>query len=162
MRAAICILFSVFLLQAEAQNQGTLIRFSIGVDGGGGASYTDKYFMLNTQAAFMMNYRITGRWSVQLAPRYTWLVKWNEHYLTLPLHLRISTGERFGIYAGPALVLDIGYFRDWGFSAGIYYNLSERSALNLLFYTFTLYDYNIDYLYIPIGLTFSYTILYRS
>lgn len=106
-----------------------------------------------------MDYVIKNKWSIQLAPNYIWLVKWNEYYLTFPLHLRKSLGDKISVYAGPALTYDIGYFKDLGISVGLYYHLGNKSSINLSFLTFTLYYYHIDYIFVPIGLTYSFMIL---
>ena len=137
----------------------TTRKFNIGFNAGIGASYTDRAYLLNTPASLSFDFRATEQFFVQFAPKYSWLLKWNEHYLTLPLHLGIMINKRFSFFAGPALTFDIGYFKDLGISAGVYYHFGKRSAIVLSANTFTLYDYNINYLYVPIGLTYNYMIL---
>ena len=157
MRSFLCILIAAFLLRPLAAQEGSPGRMLIfGSNGGIGASYTDRQILFNLQGSVTMDYVLKNTWSVQMAPKYTWLIKWNEHYLTLPVHLRKKIGDRFSFYAGPALTFDIGYFKDIGLSSGIYFHYSERSAINLSAFTFTLYDYHIDYLFIPVGLTYNY------
>jgi hypothetical protein len=107
----------------------------------------------------IIEYQIIRNYYLQLAPKYSWLWKWNEHYLTLPIHLRVGFGNRFSLFAGPAFTFDIGYYRDLGVSLGAIYQLNEKSSIILSAFTFTLYDYSIDYLYIPVGLSYSYTFL---
>ena len=131
-------------------------KFSLSADAGMSWAYEDKAHLFNTSTSAILDYQIKNKFHLQFAPRYTWLIKWNEHYLTLPVHLRKKIGDRFSFYAGPALTFDIGYFKDIGLSSGIYFHYSERSAINLSAFTFTLYDYHIDYLFIPVGLTYNY------
>ena len=160
MRCIICVLLGLFFIKPlQAQESSKEKLFIFGTDGGIGASYTDKALLLSIQGSFTMDYSLKDTWALQIAPRYTWLILWNEHYLTIPLHLKKRLSDRLSAYMGPALTFDIGYFKDLGISAGIYYHLGKRSAINFSFFTFTLYDYHIDYLFIPIGLTYHYTFL---
>ena len=122
-----------------------------------GWAYEDNAHLYNTVVAFSLDYRIAPKWYLQFIPAYSWLWKWNEHYLTLPIHIRKIIDRRLSIFAGSALTYDVGYFKDLGISAGAYFHLDERSAIVLSAFTFTLYDYHIDYLYVPISLSFHYT-----
>lgn len=134
-------------------------KFSVGVSTGIGTSYTDKVFLLNVPASGIIEYKIADTYFIRFAPMYTWLIRWNEHYLTLPVHIRKDLGEKFGLFTGPALTFDIGYFKDLGVSAGVYYHLGKRSSIVLSAFTFTLYDYHIDYLFVPVALTYRYMFL---
>jgi hypothetical protein len=160
MRYILCVLFGIcFTRSVAAQDSPGDKMFIFGTNGGIGASYTDKLILLNLQGSMTLDYFFKDTWSIQFAPRYTWLAKWNEHYLTIPVHLRKILSGKLSVYAGPALTFDIGYFKGPGISAGINFHLSNRSALNLSVYTFTLYHYHIDYMFIPVGLTYSYAFL---
>ena len=134
-------------------------KFSLSADAGMSWAYEDKAHLFNTSTSAILDYQIKNKFHLQFAPRYTWLIKWNEHYLTLPFHLRKQLGKKLSLFAGPALTIDIGYFKDLGISAGMDYYFSKRSAIKLSVFTFTLYDYHIDYLFVPIGLTYTFTIL---
>ena len=134
-------------------------KLSLSVDAGMSWAYEDKAHLFNTTTSAIFDYQIKNNFYFQFAPRYTWLIKWNEHYLTLPLHIRKQFGKKLSLFAGPALTFDIGYFKDLGISAGLYYHFSKRSAIKLSVFTLTLYDYHIDYLFVPIGLTYTFTIL---
>jgi hypothetical protein len=79
----ICIIRSV-----AAQDSPGDKMFKFGTKGGIGASYTDRHILINLQGSFTLDYYFKNAWSVQLAPKYTWLIKWNEHYLTIPIHLK--------------------------------------------------------------------------
>jgi hypothetical protein len=134
-------------------------RFLLGSNAGVSCSYTDEAFNFSLTASTAMDYHIKNGYYVQIAPRYTWLIKWNEHYLTIPLHIRKRFGKRLSLYAGPSITWDIGYFRDLGISAGVYFHITGNSAIILSAFTFTLYDYHIDYLYIPVGISYSHCFL---
>ena len=160
MRYIFLFLFGMcFINTLQAQEVSNNKMFIFGSNGGIGASYTNKAFLLNLQGSLTLDYYLNNKWSVQFAPKYSWLLKWNEHYLTIPIHLRIKLSDKFSLYTGPAITFDIGYFQDLGISAGGYYHFSKRSSINLSVVTFTLYDYHIDYLYVPVGLNYTYTFL---
>lgn len=130
-------------------------KISIGINSGMSWAYEDRASLWGPQASVTIDYKIYNNIFVQFAPKYTWLMKWNEHYLTLPIHLRKKFGDKFSLYAGPALTFDLGYFKDLGLSAGAYYHINNRHAIVLSAYTFTLYDYFIDYLYVPVSLSYN-------
>ena len=160
MRLLLLIIISFFFIRPlTAHDISANKKVIFGTNGGVGASYTDKVFLLNLQGSYTLDYFVNNNLSIQLAPKYTWLIKWNEHYLTLPIHLRKKIGERFSVFAGPSLTFDIGYFKDLGISAGVYYHFSKKQAFILSAYTFTLYDYNIDYIFIPVGIAYNYMFL---
>jgi len=140
-------ILNVFLISAQnvPANAETPEKLGLGFSAGPAVTYTDKAFLLSTQISGHLDYKISERCFIQLAPKYTWLIRWNEHYLTLPLHIGARFGERISCVAGPALTFDLGFFRDIGISAGVFYRFSERSAIGLSAHTFTLYDYSIDY-----------------
>lgn len=121
--------------------------------------YTDKAFLFSVPSSFSIDFHIKKDYYIQFAPKYSWLWKWNEHYLTLPIHIRKHINKRISVYAGPAITWDIGYFRDLGISAGAYFQINDRSSIILSAFTFTLYDYYIDYLYIPVGISYNLCIL---
>ncbi|MFC2138463.1 hypothetical protein ACFLTE_09835 [Bacteroidota bacterium] len=154
----LCIAFSIRAQDISLSPESSR-KTSLAVSMGLGASYTDKAFLLNVPASLSIDYKISENYFLQFAPKYTWLVRWNEHYLSLPLHLGIRVNKKISFFAGPALTYDIRYFKDLGISAGIYYHFGKRSSLALSAYTFTLYDYNIDYLFLPIALTYNFKII---
>jgi len=132
-------------------------RFQFGIQAGNGWACEDETHLFSLSAGLTFDYQITDRLFLQFAPSYSWLWKWNEHYLTLPLHVRKKIGERISLFAGPALTFDLGYFKDVGVSAGAYVHLDNRFALVISVYAFTLYDYDIDYLYVPVNISYRYT-----
>ena len=132
-------------------------RFLIGVQAGHGWAWEDENHLFSLFAGLTFDYRISDHLFLQLAPSYSWLMRWNEHYLVLPLHLRRKFGECISLFAGPALTFDIGNFKDIGVSAGAYVHLSDRFTLVFSMFTFTLYDYDIDYLYVPINVSYRYS-----
>ena len=132
------------------------LQFSIQT--GAGWAYEDKANLFNTSASLTLDYHLKKQFYLQFAPTYSWLWKWNEHYMTLPIHLRKKFGNKFSLFAGPALTFDVGYFKDLGISAGGYYHLSEHSAIAVSAFTFTLYEYYIDYLYVPISISYRYSL----
>ena len=142
---------------AESNHSFDDKRFSFGANLGIGWTFEDKAHLFNTSAGFIFDYHLKNKFYVQFAPRYVWLWKWNEHYLALPVHIRKKLGDKLSVFGGPALIFDIGYFKDLGISAGMYYHLGNRSALILSAFTFTLYDYHIDYLYVPLSLSYNYS-----
>ncbi|UCH14702.1 MAG: hypothetical protein JSV22_01765 [Bacteroidales bacterium] len=132
-------------------------KFIIGIHAGIGWAYEDKAHLYNTSASFTFDYHLKNNYFIQFAPQYSWLWKWNEHYLTIPIHIRRKFGKRLSLFAGPALTFDIGYFKDLGISAGAYYHFRKRSALAISAFTFTLYDYYIDYFYVPVSISYRYS-----
>lgn len=106
----------------------------------------------------MVDYRIKSKFFVQLAPQYSWLWKWNEHYLTLPIHLKKFFGARLSIFTGPALTFDVGYFKSLGVSAGVDYQFSNHCAVFISVFSFDLFDYSIDYLYVPVSVALRFFI----
>jgi hypothetical protein len=132
-------------------------KFLFGVQAGTGWAYEDKTHLYNTLACITFDYHLKSNYFIQFAPQYSWLWKWNEHYLTIPIHLRKKIGEKLSFFAGPALTFDVGYFKDLGVSVGAYYHFNKRSALALSVFTFTLYDYYIDYLYAPVNISYRFT-----
>ena len=87
-------------------------HFSMGADLGLSCSYTDEVFLFSVPVSVNLDYHFKKGYYLQFAPKYTWLFKWNEHYLSLPLHLKKRFGNRISLFAGPALTFDVGYFRD--------------------------------------------------
>ena len=132
-------------------------RYRLGLSGGFGASYTDKALLFNLPAAISIEYRLGRSFWLEFAPEYSWLIRWNEHYLVLPLHLRVEIMQNVSAFAGPAFVFDLGYFRDLGLSAGVSNPINHRNSVSISAFTFTLYDYHIDYLYIPVTLMYRFT-----
>lgn len=132
-------------------------KFRFGVHVGSGWAYVDKTHLFNLSATLTIDYRILHHLYIQFAPGYSWLWKWNEHYLTLPVQLRKRFGECISLFAGPALTFDVGHFKDLGVSAGAYVHLNERFALVLSVYTFTLYDDDIDFLYVPVNISYRFS-----
>ena len=98
---------------------------------------------------------IPGEDSGKNAYGYTYLIRWSEHYLTLPLHFGAYINNKIRVAAGPALSYDLGYFKDFGVSAAIYYHFNDWTAISISAFTFTLYDYHIDYLYIPLAVSYN-------
>ena len=160
MRKLLIIILSLLAFDTFSQEVATSNSMSspkkliFGIQAGAGWAYEDKAHLYNTTACLTLDYYIKNNFFIQFAPQYSWLWKWNEHYLTLPIHLIKNINDKFSLFAGPALTFDITHFKDLGVSGGAYFYLSKRSALALSAYTFTLYDYNIDYLYIPISISF--------
>jgi hypothetical protein len=132
--------------------------FEFGINAGIGWTYEDKAHLLNTTVCFTLDFRIINSYSIQLAPQYAWLWTWNEHYLTIPIHLRKRFGDKLSLFAGPAISFDLAYFKDCGISAGAYYHFNKHNGLAISANTFTLYDYGIDYLYVPISLTYRFSL----
>jgi hypothetical protein len=154
-------LFSVTVTGQEILNYTSLVKpkkLIFGIQAGVGWAYEDEANLFNTAISFTTDYRIKNNYFIQFAPQYSWLWKWNEHYLTLPIHLRKKFGSRLSLFAGPALTLDVGYFKDLGISAGAYYHFSNHSALAISVFSFTLYDYNIDYLYVPVSISYRFSL----
>ncbi len=129
-------------------------RITLAAQCGISASYNDRALNKSISASFVFDYNFSKSYSVQLAPKYTWLYKWNEHYLTLPIHVKRNLGTKFSMYAGPALTLDVGYFSGLGLSAGILYQLNKKHAIVLSAFTFDLYKYHIDYFYVPVEISY--------
>jgi hypothetical protein len=154
----IAILFlSCLNVHSQTDNHTGKEKFIPGINIGAGTAYADKAFNHHIAFSLTIDYHIKKGFFLQFAPKYSWLWKWNEHYLTLPVHLRKMFGDKISIFAGPALTFDIGYFKDLGISAGGCYHFSRRSAVILSAFTFTLYDYYIDYLYVPVSLSYQIT-----
>lgn len=163
MKAVFTVICTFCILTIYAQFSPPIIettkRFKAGINMGIGTSFTDRTYLLNYQSSVTIDYSISERYSIQFAPKYTWLKNWNEHYLTLPFHVRKKFGNNFSVFAGPALTLDVGFFKDLGVSAGVNYYISQRSSIMLSAFTFTLYNYHIDYLFIPVSLSYNFTFL---
>jgi hypothetical protein len=140
----------------DSSNPGAR-RFLFGIQAGNGWACEDEVHLFNLSAGLTFDYKVADHLFLQFAPSYSWLWKWNEHYLSLPIHLRIKFGEIISLFAGPALTFDVGYFKDMGISAGAYVHLDNRFAFVLSVYAFTLYDYDIDYLYVPINISYRYS-----
>lgn len=132
-------------------------KFLFGVHAGTGWAYADEAHLFNTVVSVTVDYHIAKNFYLQFAPGYIWAWKWNEHYLTLPIHIRKRFGECISLFAGPALIFDIGHFKDLGVSAGIYFHYTTRSSLVLSASAFTLYDYNIDFLYLPVNISYRFS-----
>jgi hypothetical protein len=128
----------------------------IGSGGGVSCSYSDKTFLYSTPAFLSLDYHIKNGYYLQIAPKYSYLYRWSEYYLTLPLHVRKQISNRFSLYVGPCITWEIPYFRDLGISAGAYFHINKNTSIILSVFTFTLWDYYIDYTYIPIGVSFNY------
>lgn len=156
MRGVLFILACFITLFCQGQRPDTKKepKFEFGINTGVGWAYEDEAHLFNTSCCFSMDYRIKNKYFIQLAPQYSWLWKWNEHYLTIPIHLRKKFGDRLSLFAGPALTFDIGYFKDLGISGGAYYHFNNHSALAVTVFSFTLYDYYIDYLYVPVNISY--------
>lgn len=156
-------IFLAFTYQSYCQEKidSTILtenrKLFFGATLGIGWAYEDEAHLYNTSTSFAVEYRIINNYYFQFAPIYSWLWKWNEHYLTLPIHIGKKFGNKISLFAGPALTFDVGFFKDFGISAGTYYHFNKKSALLLSAFTFTLYDYYIDYLYVPVSLSYSYT-----
>jgi hypothetical protein len=149
--------FSTFCQEIETSNSlNTNKKFIFGVQAGVGWAYEDEAHLYNTSFCISIDYQLKNGLYIQFAPQYSWLWNWNEHYLTLPIHLRKKIGNKFSLFAGLALTFDIGYFKDLGISGGAYYHISNRSALALSVFTFTLYEYFIDYLYAPVSISYRF------
>ena len=131
-------------------------NFLFGMNAGMSCSYNDNAFNFAPTVSFSFDYHLINGYYLQFAPRYSWLYKWNEHYLTLVLHLRKRFGKRVSLFLGPCISWDVGFFNDLGISAGAYIHLGSKSAIMLSAFTFTLYDYNIDYTYIPVAISYNY------
>lgn len=153
------ILFFRLGAQENINDQKPGCKFQLGVSAGVGGSYTDKAFLLNLPASINIDYRISDNYFLQFTPGYLWLIRWNEHYLNLSLHAGRKFGNRFNLFLGPALTFDVGFFHDLGVSFGADYQLSERSSIMLSSYTFTLYDYHIDYFFMPLKFSYIFLIL---
>ena len=145
-------LFSQEISKKRNLNEPKKLMF--GIQAGAGWAYEDEAHLFNVSTCLTLDYHLKNFFFIQFAPQYSWLWKWNEHYLTLPIHLRKKIGVKFSLFAGPALTFDVGYFKDLGFSGGAYYHFSKRSALAISALSFTLYDYYIDYLYVPISISY--------
>jgi hypothetical protein len=163
MKIFLMLMFVLSAVSIKAQEilpgPDALNKISIGVKAGLGFSYTDKAFLLNVPASISIDYKLSKKYYLQFAPNYIWLIRWNEHYLSLPIHLGLRANNKWSFFAGPALTFDIGNFKDWGISAGIHYHVGTRSSIILSGTTFSLYDYKIDFLFVPVGITFNYMIL---
>lgn len=142
--------FSTTLPAQKAANQ----RFILGSNIGASCAYADLAFNFALTGSITLDYHLKNGYYLQLAPRYSWLWRWNEHYLTVPLHLRKQLNDHLSVYAGPAMSWDIGYFRDLGFSGGINLHITRKSAIQLFVFTFSLKDYEIDYWYVPVGVAY--------
>ncbi|MCB0667942.1 MAG: hypothetical protein KDC80_19080 [Saprospiraceae bacterium] len=141
---------------AEKETSYDKGKLIFGFQTGAGWAYEDEKHLFHTSVYLTADYGIGTKLFVQFAPQYSILWKWKEHYLTFPIHLRKQFASRLSLYAGPALIFDVGFFKDLGVSGGAYYNLSEKSALAISAYTFTLYDYDIDFLYIPVTISYRF------
>lgn len=135
----------------DETNNNLRIAFNIGL----GVSYTDKYVLINSATSIDFDFTLSDNYFLQFAPKYTYLHKWIEHYITLPIHFGVNLTNKIRIAAGPALSFDVGNFKDIGISAGMYYHFSERSAISISAFSFTLYDYKIDYLFIPLAVSYN-------
>ena len=158
---SILLLFASLISQGQEsamdRNKPVVDRFQFGVQAGSGWACEDETHLFSLLAGLTVDYQMTDHLFLQLAPSYSWQWTWNEHYLILPVHLRAKFSEIISLFAGPALTCDIGNFKDLGVSAGAYFHLNNRFALVLSVYTFTLYDYDIDYLYVPVNISYRYT-----
>lgn len=148
--------FSQEPMESTAKNSTRRLQLGAGL--GLAGAYADKAFQWSTPITFTVDYHFKRGIFLQFAPGYSWYWRWNDHYLTFPLHLGKRFGNKWSMYAGPTLTLDVGYFKDLGISAGISYHVSERSVLSLSAYTFTLYDYHIDYLMVPVSVGYHYVL----
>jgi len=150
--------FDTFSQEVKTSNSlNTNKKFIFGIQAGAGWANEDEAHLYNTSISISLDYHLRNNYFIQFAPQYSWLWKWNEHYLTLPIHIRKKIGNKFSLFAGPALTFDVGCFRDFGISGGAYYHISNRSALALSVFTFTLYDYYIDYVYAPVSISYRFT-----
>ena len=144
----------------KKMNSDHIGRFLIGIDLGISGSYSDAAHNISAPvSSICLDYHIGKNYYLQIAPRYSWLFRWNEHYLTLPLHVRKRFNKLLSVYEGPSITRDVGYFRDLGISVGINFHISERSSINLSVFTFSLADYHIHYRYVPVGISFKYYLL---
>jgi hypothetical protein len=148
--------FSVTVTGQEILNNTSLVKpkkLIFGIQAGAGWAYEDETNLFNTAISFTTDYRIKNNYFIQFAPQYSWLWKWNEHYLTFPVHLRKKFGSGLSLFAGPALTFDVPYFKDLGISGGAYFHFSDQFALAVSVFSYTLYDYYIDYLYVPVSIS---------
>jgi hypothetical protein len=146
--------FTQEVIQADKSNDNH--KFSMSGNLGLSFAYADKRSLISPTTSVSTSFHLKKGYYLEFAPRYTWICKWNEHYLTLPIHLKKQVNKRVSLFAGPAITWDVGYFRDFGISAGADLYIGENSSIKLSFFTFTLYDYYIDYLYVPVGISYSY------
>ena len=130
--------------------------FLFGGNIGVSCSYSDEAFNFSFPVSLTLDYYIKKGYYLQVAPKYSWLFWWNEHYFTLPLHVRRRFSKRLSLYLGPSITWDIGYFKDLGISAGAYFHFGKNSSIILSAFTFTLYDYYIDYQYLPICISYNH------
>ena len=91
-------------------------RLTFSTNLGAAWAFEDKAHLFSASTGIILDYHLIHNFYVQFAPKYSWLWKWNEHYLTLPVHVRKKFGDKFSVFAGPALTFDIGYFKDLGIS----------------------------------------------
>jgi hypothetical protein len=159
MRGVLFLFFCFITLFCQGQTSDTnkIPKFEFGVNAGVGWANEDEACLYNSSICLSVDYRIINKYSIQFAPQYSWLWKWNEHYLTIPIHLRKKFGERFSLFAGPALSFNVGNFNDLGFSGGVYYHFCNHSALAVTVFSFTLYDYCIGYLYVPVSISYRFS-----
>lgn len=143
-------------LKSNGKNSPRKLHMGAGL--GLAGVYADQAFQWSAPISIRLDYHLNYGLYLEFAPTYSWYWKWNDHYLSFPLHVGKRIGNKWSVYAGPAFTLDVGYFKDLGMSAGINYHIDERSALKLSVYTFTLYDYHIDYLMVPVSLGYHYAI----
>jgi hypothetical protein len=153
-----CLLFCSTVAGAQPTDQRTAQqgRLHAGINAGIGTSFTDKAVLFTLHGGVACDYFFIGTWYLRLAPEYTWLIRWNEHYLTFPVQAGRKMGRKMSFYAGPAVTFDIGYFRNLGLSAGADYHFGKRSAIMISAFTFTLFDYHVDYVFIPVSISYHY------
>lgn len=146
--------------QEPAASSGMNLNGKLNLSAGMGlaGAYADKAFQWSAPITIQVDYYLKHGLFLQFAPSYSWYWRWNDHYLTFPLHLGKRIGNKWSVYAGPALSLDVGYFKDLGISAGFNYHITEQSVLRISAYTFTLYDYHIDYLMVPVSVGYHYVL----
>lgn len=159
-----CIILLSHLLMSQEivkENHKFLNKITIGARTGLGTAYTDNLFVICIPASLSFEVESVNRFYLRMAPEYTWLVKWNEHYLTLPLQIKKQFGEHISLFAGPCITWEPGSFHDWGLSGGIQYQISDKSSIILSAFTFDLNAYCIDYRFVPVGITYNFNIFQK-
>lgn len=156
MNALLWIMPAAFSQMISGEKNTKDRSLSFGVFAGPAWAYEDKAYLWSPQVSVLVDLRLKQDFFIRSAPTYTWLMKWNEHYLALPLQLGKTLNHKWSFYAGPAFIMDVGFFHDLGFAGGMTRHLNRHHAISLSAFRFTLYDYHIDYLYIPVCLGYQF------
>ncbi|MFC2086329.1 hypothetical protein ACFLQ9_01270, partial [Bacteroidota bacterium] len=86
----ILIVLIVLSLMASSQINASEIKndripdFLMGSNLGISCSYNDYAYNISFPVSLSLDYHIKNGYYLQIAPKYSWLFRWNEHYLTLP------------------------------------------------------------------------------